>query len=131
VGTIEQIPDIVRELAVNRVVVSLDEARGRLPMEELLNMRLKGVMFNHNDLLKAEKSWESMGAAGNVGGKAVKKAKESLVGVVDFDEKSVHLAEQDDNGLYMGRLTAPDTLDLVYMEAGHATAYSVPLTRAK
>jgi sugar transferase (PEP-CTERM system associated) len=47
VGTIEQIPDIVQELAVNRVVVSLDEARGRLPMEQLLNMRLKGVKFNH------------------------------------------------------------------------------------
>jgi hypothetical protein len=89
------------------------------------------VVEQDGPLLRAEKSWESMGAAGNVGGKAVKKAKESLVGVVDFDEKSVHLAEQDDNGLYMGRLTAPDTLDLVYIEAGHATAYRVRLTRAK
>ena len=88
------------------------------------------VLEQDGPLLKAEKSWESMGAAGNVGGNAVKEATESLC-VVDFDGKSVHLAEQDDNGVYMGRLTAPDTLDLVYIEAGHATAYRVRLTRAK
>ena len=89
------------------------------------------VLEQDGALLKAEKSWESLGAAGNVAGKAVKAATEPLVGVVDFDGKSVHLAEQDDNGLYAGRLVAPDTLELVYIEAGHATAYRVRLTRAK
>ena len=89
------------------------------------------VLEQDGALLKAEKSWESLGVAGNVAGKAVKEATEPLVGVIDFDGKSVHLAEQDDNGLYAGRLTAADTLELVYIEAGHATAYRVRLTRGK
>lgn len=89
------------------------------------------VLEQDGALLKAEKSWQSLGVAGNVAGKAVKEATEPLVGVIDFDGKSVHLAEQDDNGLYAGRLVAPDTLELVYIEAGHATAYRVRLTRGK
>lgn len=47
VGTIEDIPDIVRTLGVHRVVVSLSDARGKLPMEKLLDMRLAGVAFDH------------------------------------------------------------------------------------
>ena len=82
-------------------------------------------------LLKAEKSWKSPGVPGDVGGKEVEQATEPLVGVIDFDGKSVHLAEQADNGLYRGRLTAPDTLELVYIEAGHAAAYRVRLTRGE
>ncbi len=89
------------------------------------------VLEQDGPLLRAEKSWESPGVPGDVGGKAVEKATEPLVGVIDFDGTSVHLAEQDDNGLYMGRLTAPDTLELVYIEAGHAAAYRVRLTRGK
>jgi hypothetical protein len=89
------------------------------------------VVEQDGPLLRAEKSWESPGVPGDVGGKAVEEATEPLVGVVDFDGKRVHLAEQADNGLYSGRLTAPDTLELVYIEAGHAAAYRVRLTRAK
>jgi hypothetical protein len=103
-------------------------------------MRAKGVgegsltlrvLEQDGPLLKLEKSWETPGVAGNVGGKEVDKATEPLVGVVDFDGKSVHLAEQDDNGLYTGRLTASDTLELIYVEAGHGTAYRVQLIRKK
>ena len=47
VGTIDDIPRIVRERAVDRVVVSLADARGKLPMEKLLDMRLAGVTFHH------------------------------------------------------------------------------------
>jgi len=48
VGTIEDIPSLVPRLNVDRVVVSLSEARGRLPMDRLLDMRLQnGVMFDH------------------------------------------------------------------------------------
>jgi sugar transferase (PEP-CTERM system associated) len=48
VGTIEDIPAIVRNLGVDRVVVSLADARGKLPMEKLLEMRLgSGVAFDH------------------------------------------------------------------------------------
>jgi hypothetical protein len=89
------------------------------------------VIEQDGPLLKAEKSWKSPGAPGDVGGKEVEEATEPLVGVIDFDGMSVHLAEQADNGLYSGRLTAPDTLELVYIEAGHAAAYRVRLTRGK
>jgi len=48
VGTIEDIPDIVRTSGVDRVVVSLVDARGKLSMDKLLEMRLGlGVAFDH------------------------------------------------------------------------------------
>jgi sugar transferase (PEP-CTERM system associated) len=47
VGTIEDIPRIVAERDVDRVVVSLVDARGRLPMNDLLQMKLdSGVRFD-------------------------------------------------------------------------------------
>jgi sugar transferase (PEP-CTERM system associated) len=47
IGTVEDIPAIVRARSVDRVVVSLAEARGKLPMDKLLEMRLDGVGFDH------------------------------------------------------------------------------------
>lgn len=47
IGTIEDIPSIVRARSVDRVVVSLVDARGKLPMEKLLEMKLDGVTFDH------------------------------------------------------------------------------------
>lgn len=47
VGTIEDIPSIARARAVDRVVVSLTDARGKLPMDKLLDMKLDGVTFDH------------------------------------------------------------------------------------
>jgi len=47
IGTIEDIPAIVRARGVNRVVVSLSESRGTLPMDKLLEMKLEGVAFTH------------------------------------------------------------------------------------
>ena len=47
IGTVEDIPSIVRARNVDRVVVSLAEARGTLPMEKLLEMKLDGVTFDH------------------------------------------------------------------------------------
>jgi FlaA1/EpsC-like NDP-sugar epimerase len=48
IGTVEQIPDIVLERRVDRVVVSLADARGKLPMDVLLHMKLTtGVQFDH------------------------------------------------------------------------------------
>jgi sugar transferase (PEP-CTERM system associated) len=46
-GGIEDIPAIVRARSVDRVVLSLADARGKLPMEKLLEMRLDGVRFEH------------------------------------------------------------------------------------
>jgi sugar transferase (PEP-CTERM system associated) len=48
VGTLDDIPDIVRGRKVDRVVVSLADARGKLPMDGLLRMKLNdGVLFDH------------------------------------------------------------------------------------
>lgn len=48
IGTIGDIPSIVRSRRVDRVVVSLADARGKLNMDELLAMKLKqGVRFDH------------------------------------------------------------------------------------
>jgi sugar transferase (PEP-CTERM system associated) len=48
IGTIMDIPAIVKERRVDRVVVSLADARGKLPIEGLLDMKLThGVQFDH------------------------------------------------------------------------------------
>ena len=48
IGSISDIPDIVKQHRVDRVVVSLADSRGMLSMDALLEMRLhKGVRFDH------------------------------------------------------------------------------------
>jgi sugar transferase (PEP-CTERM system associated) len=48
IGSVDQIPAIVRERSVDRVVVSLADARGKLSMDKLLEIKLKdGVRFDH------------------------------------------------------------------------------------
>ena len=47
IGTIGDIPAIVHDRSVDRVVVSLADARGKLPMDKLLEMKLDGVSFDH------------------------------------------------------------------------------------
>jgi sugar transferase (PEP-CTERM system associated) len=47
IGTIDDVPEIVRQRGVDRVVVNLDDARGRLPMEKLLDLRLRGIPMDH------------------------------------------------------------------------------------
>lgn len=48
VGTIDDIPGLTARMAVDRVVVSLSEERGKLPMNKLLDVRLQsGVLFDH------------------------------------------------------------------------------------
>jgi sugar transferase (PEP-CTERM system associated) len=47
IGTVEDIPAIVRARAVDQIVVSLADARGKLPMEKLLEMKIDGLRFAH------------------------------------------------------------------------------------
>jgi len=48
VGTLDDIPGLTARLGVNRVVVSMWDQRGKLPMDRLLDMRLRtGVLFDH------------------------------------------------------------------------------------
>lgn len=100
------------------------------PAEQSLELR---VFKQDGPLIKGEKTWHIApgGSAGNVGGKKRMNATESLVGVIGFDN-GLYLAEQGDNGIYTGRITGPDTLELIYIEAGDlATAYGAELKRAK
>ena len=46
-GTLEDIPAIVRARGVDRVIVNLADARGKLSMDKLLEMRLDGIRFDH------------------------------------------------------------------------------------
>jgi sugar transferase (PEP-CTERM system associated) len=46
-GGIEEIPSIVRARGVDRVVVSMADARGKLPMQKMLEMKLDGVQFDY------------------------------------------------------------------------------------
>ena len=47
IGTVDDIPSIVRDRAIDKVVLSLSDARGKLPMWKLLDMRTGGVTFHH------------------------------------------------------------------------------------
>ena len=48
IGAVSDIPSIVADRRVDRVVVSLADARGKLPMDELLRMKLdRNVAFDH------------------------------------------------------------------------------------
>jgi len=48
VGTIDDIPRLTSTMNVDRVVVSLSDERGKLPMDRLLDVRLRsGVLFDH------------------------------------------------------------------------------------
>jgi sugar transferase (PEP-CTERM system associated) len=48
VGTIDDIPRLTSGMHVDRVVVSLSDERGKLPMDRLLDVRLRsGVLFDH------------------------------------------------------------------------------------
>jgi sugar transferase (PEP-CTERM system associated) len=48
IGTVSDIPQIVRQRQVDRVVVSLVDARGKLSMDDLLRMKLNdGIRFDH------------------------------------------------------------------------------------
>jgi hypothetical protein len=90
------------------------------------------VVEQRGPLLKVEKAWKLAegSAPGDVGGELFTKADEPLVGVIGFDGWEVQLAEQGDEGVYSGRLTGPDTLELIYIESDQqATAYRVRLTR--
>jgi hypothetical protein len=90
------------------------------------------VIEQRGPLLKVEKAWKLAegSAPGDVGGELFTKADEPLVGVIGFDGREVQLAEQGDEGTYSGRLTGPDTLELIYIESDQqATAYRVRLTR--
>jgi sugar transferase (PEP-CTERM system associated) len=47
IGTVADLPEIVERRRVDRVAVNLADARGRLPMDKLLDLRLRGVPVDH------------------------------------------------------------------------------------
>ena len=65
---------------------------------------------------------EKKEAVAHVGGKPVTKASEPIMGVIGFDGKTIYIVEHDDTGVFHCRLTDPDTIEVVYVEAGFAAA---------
>jgi sugar transferase (PEP-CTERM system associated) len=48
VGAVEDIPTMIRDTGADRIVVSLSDARGKLPMDQLVDIRLRtNVTFDH------------------------------------------------------------------------------------
>ena len=47
IGALDDVPRIIGERKVDRVVVGLANARGQLPMDKLLELKLAGVAFDH------------------------------------------------------------------------------------
>jgi sugar transferase (PEP-CTERM system associated) len=47
IGTFDDIPSIVRARRVDRVVITRGDARGKLPMATLLDMKMDGITFDH------------------------------------------------------------------------------------
>lgn len=99
------------------------------PAEQTLQFK---VLSQDGPLLKGEKAWRiDSGTPGDVDGEPKTEAVEPLVGVIGFDGQ-IYFGEQGHSGLYFGRITGPDTLQVIYVEAGHlATAYRAELTREK
>ena len=51
IGTIDNLSDIVAQEGITRIVVSLPDRRGRLPVRDLLNLRLQGVVIEDGHTL--------------------------------------------------------------------------------
>jgi sugar transferase (PEP-CTERM system associated) len=51
IGTIDNLVEIVRQENINRIVISLQDRRGRLPVEDLLKLRLQGIVVEEASTL--------------------------------------------------------------------------------
>lgn len=50
--------------------------------------------------------------------KAITSEKEPIIGVIDFDGKTVRIVEQGDTGRFDGRIAGSNTMELVHTEGG-------------
>lgn len=63
-------------------------------------------------------------------GKAVSSEKEPIVGVIDFDGKTVRIVERGDTGRFDGRVVGLNTMELVHTEGGaEAFVYRAVFTK--
>ena len=44
-GTIDEVAEVAADRKIDRIIVTMGERRGKLPVEKLLNMKMKGVMI--------------------------------------------------------------------------------------
>ena len=51
-------------------------------------------------------------------GKVVTSEKEPIIGVIDFDGKTVRIVERGDTGRFEGRVMGPNKMELVHTEGG-------------
>ena len=101
------------------------------PAEQTLQItEQQGELVRGTHTWRQTSSEPPIGTVGN--GAPVMSATEPFVGVFDFDGKALHLAEQTEEGLMTVRLVDADTMELVYIEAGHqATALRTRLHRQR
>ena len=63
-------------------------------------------------------------------GKVVTGEKEPIIGVLDFDGKTVRIVEQGDTGRFEGRVVGPNKMELVHTEGGaEAFVYRAVFTK--
>ncbi|MRR55590.1 MAG: hypothetical protein EG822_13970 [Deltaproteobacteria bacterium] len=63
-------------------------------------------------------------------GKAITSEKEPIIGVIDFDGKTVRIIEKGDSGRFDGRVAGQNKLELVHTEGGaEAFVYRAVFTR--
>ena len=63
-------------------------------------------------------------------GKAITSEKESIIGVIDFDGKTVRIIEKGDSGRFDGRVVGQNKMELVHTEGGaEAFVYRAVFTR--
>ncbi len=63
-------------------------------------------------------------------GKVVTSEKEPIIGVIDFDGKTVRIVEQGDTGRFEGRVVSPNKMELVHTEGGaEAFVYRAVFTK--
>jgi len=63
-------------------------------------------------------------------GKVVTNEEEPIIGVIDFDGKTVRIVERGDTGGFDGRVVGPNKMELVHTEGGaEALVYRAVFTR--
>lgn len=69
---------------------------------------------------------------GHAGDDHTHQASEPILGIVGFDNKTIHIVEHDDLGQLHARLADPDTMEVIYVEPGeNAAVFRVIMKRKR
>jgi translation initiation factor IF-1 len=83
----------------------------------------------------SERLWRNINKdapTGHIKGKKRSHAGEITLGVIDYDNKTIFMAEKDDGGIMKGKLIGKDKMEFIYIESGdHPVVMRTVLTREK